>query len=150
MPRHAEDRPRNALQALSDKVVELRRERFRRGPTMGLAKEPSRLREPESLYCELEPEREAVRLRPIGSLDMATLPVLERQLQELRDAGFPRLIIDLGGLSFMDSNGVRFALKWRATALRDGFQISFAPGRPAVHRVFELAGVTDHVPFVRS
>jgi anti-anti-sigma factor len=109
----------------------------------------SRLHEPESLYCELEPEREAVRVRPIGSLDMATVPVLERQLQELRDAGFRRLIIDFGGLSFMDSSGVRLALEWRATALRDGFEIGFAPGRPAVHRVFELAGVTDHVRFVR-
>ena len=102
----------------------------------------------EWLYCELQPEREAVRVRPIGSLDMATLPVLERQLHELCDVGFRRLIIDLGGLSFMDTSGVRLALDWRATALRDGFEIGFAPGRPAVQRVFELAGVTDHVPFV--
>jgi anti-sigma B factor antagonist len=80
----------------------------------------------------------------------ATLPVLERHLQELRDAGFQRLIIDLGGLSFMDSSGVRLALKWHATALRDGFEIGFAPGPPAVHRVFEVAGVTDRVRFVRS
>jgi anti-sigma B factor antagonist len=109
---------------------------------------PVALDEPESLYCELEPEREAVRVRAIGSLDMATLHVLERQLEELRDAGFRRLIIDLSGLSFMDSSGVRLALDWHATALRDGFEISFAPGRPAVHRVFELAGVIDCLPFV--
>jgi anti-sigma B factor antagonist len=96
------------------------------------------------------PESNAVRVRPIGSLDMATLPVLERQLEELRDAGIRRLIVDLGGLSFMDSTGLRLALKWHAAASQDGFEIGFAPGPPAVQRVFELTGMTEQVPFIRS
>ena len=58
-----------------------------------------------SFRCEVVPERDVVRVCAIGSLDMATTPVLEQQLEELRDAGFRRLIIDLGRLSFMDSTG---------------------------------------------
>jgi anti-sigma B factor antagonist len=100
--------------------------------------------------CEVVPERDAVRVRSIGSLDMATAPVLERQLEELREAGFRRLIVDLGGLSFMDSTGLRLALRWHAAAQADGFEIGFAPGPPAVQRVFELTGMTEHVPFVGS
>ena len=38
--------------------------------------------------CEVLPEQDAVRVRPIGSLDIATVPVLEQQLQVLREAGF--------------------------------------------------------------
>jgi anti-sigma B factor antagonist len=103
-----------------------------------------------SLRCEVLPEREAVRVRPIGSLDIATAPVLEQQLKELRDAGFRRLIVDLGGLCFMDSTGVHLAHKWHSAARQDGFEIGFAPGPPAVQRVFELTGMTEHVPFIHS
>jgi anti-sigma B factor antagonist len=103
-----------------------------------------------SFRCEVVPEREAVRVRAIGSLDMATGPVLERQLEELRDAGFRRLIVDLGGLSFMDSTGLKLALKWDGDARQDGFEIVFAPGPPEVQRVFELTGMTEQVPFIDS
>jgi len=103
-----------------------------------------------SLRCEVVPERAAVRVRAIGSLDMATAPVLEQQLEELRDAGFRRLIVDLGGLWFMDSTGLQLALKWHGEARRDGFEIGFAPGPPAVQRVFELTGMTEQVPFIDS
>ena len=103
-----------------------------------------------SLRCEVVPERDAARVRPIGSLDLATVPVLEQQLEELRKAGFRRLIVDLGGLWFMDLTGLRLALKWHAAAQQDGFEIGFAPGPPAVQRVFELTGMSEHVPFIRS
>ena len=103
-----------------------------------------------SLRCEVSPERDTVRVRPIGSLDLATVPVLEQQLEELRDAGFRRLIVDLGGLRFMDSTGLRLALRWHAAAQQDGFEIGFVPGPPAVQRVFELTRVSEHLPFIRS
>ena len=102
------------------------------------------------LTCEVVPERDAVRVRPVGYLDIATRPVFEQQLQDLREAGFRRLIVDLGGLSFMDSTGLRLALKWDAAARQDGFEIYFIPGPPAVQRVFELTGMSERVPFIRS
>jgi anti-sigma B factor antagonist len=105
--------------------------------------------DPGSLSCEVVPERDAVRVRPVGSLDVATAPVLERQLEDLRKAGLRRLIVDLGGLSFMDSTGLRLALRWHAAAQSDGFEIGFVPGSPDVQRVFELTGMSDRVPFIR-
>jgi stage II sporulation protein AA (anti-sigma F factor antagonist) len=106
--------------------------------------------DPGSLSCEVVPERDAVRVRPIGSLDMATGRVLEQQLNELREAGFRRMIVDLGSLSFMDSTGLKIALKWHEAAQQDGFEIGFAPGPPSVQRVFELTGMSEHLPFIRS
>ena len=103
-----------------------------------------------SLRCEVVPERDAVHVRPIGSLDLATVAVLDDQLKELREAGFGRLIVDLGGLRFMDSTGLRLALRWHAAAQQDGFDIGFAPGPPVVQRVFELTGMSEHVPFITS
>jgi anti-sigma B factor antagonist len=102
----------------------------------------------EGLTCEVVPARDAVHVRPIGSLDMVTAPILDRQLDELRQVGFRRLIVDLGGLCFMDSSGLRLALRWNAVAQRDGFELGFVPGSPAVQRVFEITGMTEHVRFV--
>ena len=110
--------------------------------------EPRLLDEDATLVCEVVPEQEAVRVRAIGTLDLSTVPVLDRQLNELRAAGFRRLIVDLGGLFFMDSTGLRLALTWHAAAQQDGFEIAFAPGSPTIQRVFEMTGMSDHVPFI--
>ena len=111
--------------------------------------DPARLDE-ESLTCEVVPERDAVRVRPIGALDLATGPVLEQQLAELRAAGFRHMLVDLRGLTFLDSTGLQLVLRWEAAARADGFAIGFVPGPPEVQRVFELTGVLDSISFVSA
>ena len=105
---------------------------------------------PDTFSCEVQPERGAVRVFALGSLDVATVPALEAQLGELRDAGFRRLIVDLSKLGFMDSTGLRLLLKWDAEARQDGFSIELVPGPPAVQRVFELTGTAGLLPFINS
>ena len=102
----------------------------------------------ELLRCELHPERGTVRVRAVGSLDMATAPRLDQQLIELHEAGWNLIVVDLGGLSFMDSSGLRLLLRWDAIARQDGFNLQFAPGPPPVQRVFELTGMTERLPFI--
>ena len=102
----------------------------------------------ESLTCEVVPERDAVRVCPVGTLDLATGPVLEQQLAELRASGFRHLIVDLRGLAFMDSTGLQLMLRWEAASRADGFAIGFVPGSPEVQRVFELTGVLDSISFI--
>jgi anti-sigma B factor antagonist len=110
----------------------------------------ARLDEEESLTCDVVPERDAVRVCPLGALDLATGPVLEQQLAELRAAGFRHMIVDLRGLTFLDSTGLQLVLRWQAAARVDGFAIDFVPGPPEVQRVFELTGVLDSISFVRA
>jgi anti-anti-sigma factor len=98
--------------------------------------------------CDVQPERDGVRVLPHGELDAATGPALERQIGELRDAGFRRLILDLSQLDFMDSTGLRLILKWDAEARQDGFSIEIVPGPPVVQRVFEVTGTAARLPFV--
>ncbi len=102
----------------------------------------------ESLTCEVVPRRDAVHLRPAGSLDLATAPVLEARLTELRDAGFREIVIDLRGLTFMDSTGLRLVLRWNAAARADGFDLGVVPGAPRIQRVFDLTRTTGEVAFV--
>jgi anti-sigma B factor antagonist len=102
----------------------------------------------ESLTCEVVARRDAVHLRPAGTLDLATAPVLEAQLAELRDAGFRELVIDLRGLTFMDSSGLRLVLRWNSAARADGFRLSLVPGAPRIQRVFDLTRTAGDVVFV--
>jgi len=52
----------------------------------------------------------AVWVEPIGELDLAMIPDLRDQIEELITAGFLQVIIDLRGLSFIDVAGLRLLL----------------------------------------
>ena len=102
----------------------------------------------ELLRCETLREDGTATVRPVGALDVATVPVLDQQLEELRNAGFRRLILDLRGLQFMDSTGLRIILKYDYHARNDGFSIELIRGSRAVQRIFELTGTTAHLAFI--
>jgi anti-anti-sigma factor len=74
---------------------------------------------------------------------MATIGAVEQELRRLVDSGFRSVVLDLRGLSFMDSTGLHLVARWTAESSRDGFQFEIEPGSAAVQRVFELAGMKD-------
>ena len=99
------------------------------------------------LSNEIVPERDCVRVRPAGELDVSTVPDLRDELVELRRAGFKRLILDLSKLEYIDSTGLRLVLHLDAEARQDGFELRLVPGGAAVQRVFELTDTADRLPF---
>src|SRR5688572_24334060 len=96
--------------------------------------------DPDALRCDVLREEDAATLRISGALDLATVPILEAEVGKLREAGFRRLILDLGELGFMDSRGLCCILELDAEARQDGFAISLVAGPRAVQRVFEITG----------
>ena len=99
---------------------------------------------------EVEPDRDVVRVCPIGEIDLSTVGEVRARLDELRSAGFRRLILDLRGATFLDSTGVRLALDAHTSAVADGTGFAIVPGPPAVQRTFEVAGLSDRLPFTES
>ncbi|MEA2287828.1 MAG: hypothetical protein QOJ21_3871 [Solirubrobacteraceae bacterium] len=98
------------------------------------------------------PERDVggtVILRPAGELDIATAPRLERALAEGRTPG-DSVVLDLADLEFMDSTGLRVIIRGVEAAQRGGWELRLRKGPPTVHRVFEIAGVLDALPFETS
>lgn len=102
--------------------------------------DPSEL---EPFRCDVDPDRDSVFVRPVGELDLATAPSVEAQLDELVAAGFTSFVLDLRGVRFLDSSGLRLVLSWGANGGADGLDLRVIPGPPQVQRVFEVAGVTD-------
>jgi anti-sigma B factor antagonist len=97
--------------------------------------------------CEVEPDGPAVRVRPVGELDLATVPLVDAELAELWSAGFTNIVLDLRAVRFLDSTGLRMLLAWQATSVTDGLVFAVIPGPPVVERVLQVAGVADHLTY---
>jgi anti-anti-sigma factor len=97
----------------------------------------------EPFTCRVTQQSDHVVVAPRGELDMATVGAVEQELRRLRKTDADVLVLDLGGLTFMDSTGLHLVARWTAEASRDGFAFELAPGPPVVQRVFELSGMTD-------
>jgi anti-anti-sigma factor len=84
--------------------------------------------------------------RIIGRLDALTSPNLESVVTSGISGGNPRIIFDMGKVSFVSSAGIRVILMAakQAAAAKGGLAI-FGP-QPAVNEVFEICGLRKFVP----
>ena len=108
--------------------------------------EPS-AHEPTPFTCEVVTDGDAVRVGPIGALDMATASTLDARIAQLRGDGFRHIVVDLRRLEFMDSSGLRALLTLHAQASSDGFELGLVRGNATVQRVFDVTGTTGLLPF---
>lgn len=100
--------------------------------------------------CQVSRQEGEAVVSPCGELDMATVGAVEKELKELRGAGVDRILLDLGGLTFMDSSGLHLLTRWANEASQDGFAFELEPGPPAIQRIFDLTAVHDSLPWRRN
>jgi anti-anti-sigma factor len=99
--------------------------------------------------CQVSREEGQAVVSPRGELDMATVGAVEQELKQLRGTGVDAIVLDLGGLTFMDSSGLHLIMRWANEASKDGFAFEVAPGPPTVQRIFELAAIEKTLPWRR-
>jgi anti-anti-sigma factor len=102
---------------------------------------------PARFRVDVQPERDLVRVYPIGDLDVATVGEVRAHLEELRAAGFSHLVLDLRRTTFLDSSALHMVVDIDSAAANDGFEFTIAPGPPTVQRAFELTGLDTRLPF---
>jgi anti-anti-sigma factor len=84
-----------------------------------------------------------LRLMLIGELDLAVIDHLATRLRELRKENYP-VRLDLSGLQFIDSSGIREILREIADARRDGWELEVdGPMTDQVARTVDLVGVRE-------
>lgn len=105
-------------------------------------------RPPEPFRCEIESFRGKVHVIPHGEIDLASVPVLEAKLRELRETGFDHLVVDLRAVTFMDSTGLRLIIGWDDASRSEGLDFELIPGEPVVQRLFEITGMTGRLRFI--
>jgi anti-sigma B factor antagonist len=84
-------------------------------------------------------------LRVHGELDIATAPGLERAVLRPRDPG-DQVVLDLAGLRFMDSTGLRVLMRARSEAKAGRWDLYLRNVPANVQRLFSISGVQDAVP----
>jgi anti-sigma B factor antagonist len=98
-----------------------------------------------TFHCAIQPQSERAVLAPTGELDIETAPLLDSALRDLRDVGFETLVVDLRGLTFIDSQGIQLLLRWTITAAHRGHAFRLLPGPERVQMVLAMTGVLEHV-----
>jgi anti-sigma B factor antagonist len=78
-----------------------------------------------------------------GELDLGTAPALHREVQALLALPVEAIVIDLEGLDFVDSSGMRALNDLRQAAAERRIPFSVGPRSDAVEQVLELTGMTD-------
>ena len=104
---------------------------------------------PDEFRIESESLPERVTLRPVGELDIASADLLTSALQQADRSGPPLVVLDLAGVTFIDSAGVRCVLQAVAAsrANADKLRVARECSEP-VRRLFELVGALDRLPYV--
>jgi anti-sigma B factor antagonist len=86
---------------------------------------------------------------PRGELDLSGAAVLEAELERLaRDSTLRTMVLDLRGLEFIDSSGLRLVIltdmRWREA----GRRFALVRGPDTVHRVFEITQMSERLEFL--
>jgi anti-sigma B factor antagonist len=86
---------------------------------------------------------------PTGELDLSGATVLEAELDRVEaDSELAALVLDLRGLSFMDSSGLRLVVLADMRAREAGRRFALVRGHETVHRVFEITRMSERLDFV--
>ena len=92
-----------------------------------------------------DPGQVCVQLK--GELDIATAPLARDRIAELRGRD---LVLDLRGLSFIDSSGLNLVLRLAAESTRERWSLSLIPGSSVVQRIFQATGTQERLPFTSA
>ena len=103
---------------------------------------------PAPFTCELELKDGRAVVRPAGEVDIGTGRTVQKRLRDATASGADEVVLDLRGVDFIGSTGLRIVLAWAAEARRDGLSFSIVRGPRPIQRVFDLTGVSDRLPFV--
>jgi anti-anti-sigma factor len=84
-----------------------------------------------------------------GELDLATAAEFEELLNERVDAG-QEVVVDLRGLEFMDSSGIRVLVAAHARAGRTGTRVVIVRPEPssAVAKIVEVSGLDGELNLI--
>jgi anti-sigma B factor antagonist len=102
---------------------------------------------PEPFRCDVKQRRASALVELTGELDLATVGAVHDALQSLMESK-RSITLDLRGLTFIDSTGLRLILEIDALARQDGFNFAVVRGPQTVQRIFAITGVEEHLVFV--
>jgi len=99
----------------------------------------------ESFHVTSESSDDSQRIIASGELDIATVPVLEEAFDAAVASAAARIVVDLGGITFIDSTGLRLLIKMRETCAEGRLGIR---STAIVDRLLQVTGLLDQLPLI--
>lgn len=90
------------------------------------------------------------RLALFGELDIAAAPRVDQAMDELEREHPDRIVVDLRGLTFLDSTGLRSLLTADARAREDSRRLTLIQGPDVIRRVFSITGLDGRLDIVED
>jgi anti-sigma B factor antagonist len=90
----------------------------------------------------------AVRVALRGELDLEHAYTFDEELRRVEGTRPPCLVLDLRGLSFLDSCGLARLLAAHRRARRERRRLLFVRGSAAVQRLLQITAIGDHFDMV--
>jgi anti-sigma B factor antagonist len=78
-----------------------------------------------------------------GEIDIAAVPELEHALDVAILESIGAFVLDLSGVEFLDSTGLRLVLRWRALLAREERALAIVCPPGPVRKLFDVAGIAD-------
>ena len=97
----------------------------------------------------IEEQPSTVLARLFGEFDLSAKEKFESEIAAV--TGDPRpssLVVDLAGLKFIDSSGLRAIMELYGRSRDEGVDFAVTPGPSEVQNVFELAGLDRVLPIM--
>jgi anti-sigma B factor antagonist len=102
---------------------------------------------PEEFRMSSERDGDTHTIRLFGELDLASVDAVEHELERVEGTDAPSIVVDLAGLAFMDSTGVRLLVGAHARSLASADRLTLLRGNAAVQHVLVVSGLDDRLPF---
>ena len=102
------------------------------------------------LEVETKDREDGVELALKGELDLSTIERVEQELSRAEDAGHRLIVLNLSGLTFLDSTGLRTIVTADQRARRSGRRVVILKGPATVHRVFTITRLDERLEMVDS
>jgi anti-sigma B factor antagonist len=96
---------------------------------------------------DVQERKGSVLVRLSGEIDLAAVEAVETELLPLEER-FPTVILDLRGVTFLDSTGLRTIVSADARARKNAFELKIVRGPEQVQKILYLAGLDKILPLV--
>ena len=97
------------------------------------------------LEVDTEEREGLVQVSLRGELDLSTVEKVEDELRRVEERAGKLLILDLSGLTFLDSTGLRLMVTADQRARKAGRRLAIVKGPETVHRVFTITKLDERL-----